>query len=57
MTGHSLGGAIAMIATMDILKLTDIKADHFISFGQPRVGDEDFVSHFNIMFPKAVRYY
>ena len=43
-TGHSLGGALAMILTADILAKTDWKPIVY-TFGCPRVGDGNFVQY------------
>ena len=43
-TGHSLGGALAVHAAMDVL-ITDIRPDSefkIYTFGQPRVGNKKF---------------
>lgn len=53
--GHSLGGAIATIAALDIAQAMDAepkplpkKLDVLVyTFGQPRTGDADFVHTFN----------
>ncbi|KAK5577122.1 hypothetical protein RB653_002060 [Dictyostelium firmibasis] len=46
-TGHSLGGALALIAAYDYtvnhrLNLQNIKSIHCVTFGQPAVGDQQF---------------
>ncbi|KAN0037551.1 hypothetical protein ACTFIV_002902 [Dictyostelium citrinum] len=46
-TGHSLGGALALIAAYDYtvnhrIKQQYIKSIHCVTFGQPAVGDEQF---------------
>ena len=40
-TGHSLGGAIAQIAALDIAMLFDIEID-VVTFGSPKVGTRSF---------------
>jgi hypothetical protein len=48
-TGHSLGGALALFATLEIEKnVCDV--DALYTFGQPRVGDEKFVKYVNEEF-------
>lgn len=37
-TGHSLGGALAVHACLDLLNRT-MEVEHFYNFGQPRVGN------------------
>jgi triacylglycerol lipase len=46
LTGHSLGGALAMVAAVQ-LQLMGHKIDGIYSFGAPRLGDRDFALHFN----------
>ena len=43
-TGHSLGGAMAVVAALD-LKSTFGKVDHLYTFGQPRVGNQHFADY------------
>ena len=38
-TGHSLGGAIALLASTDIKDLI-VNPNFFITFGEPRVGND-----------------
>ena len=45
-TGHSLGGALATLAT-DRLTEEAIKVNGLYTFGQPRVGDEAFANNFD----------
>ena len=45
-TGHSLGGALATLAT-DRLTDEGIKVNGLYTFGQPRVGDEAFANNFD----------
>lgn len=44
-TGHSLGAALAVIATAKLLAAGD-NVNGLYDFGQPRVGDEEFVNEF-----------
>lgn len=44
-TGHSLGGAMAVVASLD-LKATFGKVDQFYTYGQPRVGNQAFATYF-----------
>ena len=46
-TGHSSGGAIATTMTFDILYDTNYNMNYLITFGSPRVGNEEFVKQFN----------
>ena len=56
-TGHSLGGALATIATMNIT-LIDLEQDeiknpiHLYTFASPRVGDNIFADKFNAFISK-----
>ena len=43
--GHSLGGAIATFAFIDLLEM--MKIDFFYSYGSPRVGNENFAKFCN----------
>ena len=47
-TGHSLGGAIATLFAYDMVKQNN-KNIHVITFGSPRVGNEEFVQDFITM--------
>jgi len=42
--GHSLGGAVATIATLDLTLNEGLQGIRTITFGCPRLGKEDFVS-------------
>ncbi|MDF1811090.1 MAG: CHAT domain-containing protein [Verrucomicrobiales bacterium] len=49
LTGHSLGGALAMIAAMQFSEKAEIFTGIY-TFGQPAVGDENFVRHFELRY-------
>lgn len=49
-TGHSLGGAIATVAALD-LKATFGKVSEFYSYGEPRVGNVAFATYFDSQIP------
>jgi len=54
-TGHSLGAALATLATARWLD-AGRKVQGLYTFGQPRTGDEQFARHFNFAFkPYAYR--
>lgn len=58
-TGHSLGGAIAIFNALD-LSTRGLKVDRLVTFGQPRVGNADFSSFFRrypIAFERYVKTY
>ncbi|WP_139992811.1 lipase family protein [Paenibacillus paridis] len=46
-TGHSLGGALATLAALDISANTAFSAPIVYTFGTPRVGDPNFASSYN----------
>ncbi|MFX3634450.1 MAG: lipase family protein [Candidatus Pristimantibacillus sp.] len=46
-TGHSLGGALATLAALDIANHTKITSPIVYTFGAPRVGDPKFVRVYN----------
>lgn len=46
-TGHSLGGALATLATLDIKKHTPFQTPILYTFASPRVGDPTFVRQFD----------
>lgn len=46
-TGHSLGGALATLAALDIARNTPFIAPVVYTFGAPRVGDPKFVQAYN----------
>ena len=46
-TGHSLGGALATLLTLDVALNTKCNAPVAYSFASPRTGDPDFASCFN----------
>ncbi len=54
-TGHSLGGALAVLAAPDIAANAGIVPTVF-TFGAPRVGDWRFMLRFNKLIPEAYRW-
>ena len=54
-TGHSLGGALATIAAPFLADYFPTKIVKCISFGSPRVGNENFVKWFNSAVDTNVR--
>jgi pimeloyl-ACP methyl ester carboxylesterase len=45
LTGHSLGGAIATVAALDLA--TDWSIDEVVVFGCPRVGSDEFANYYS----------
>ena len=56
-TGHSLGGAVAIIAaaTMVKLEIVDPKATKVYTYGQPRAGDYQFSEYIDINIDNIYR--
>ncbi len=50
-TGHSLGGAMAVLASLDLPNVAEV-----VTFGQPRVGDQRFADAFDTSAPPLTRY-
>lgn len=50
-TGHSLGGALATLAALDIAANTPFRKIIVYTFGAPRVGDPAFVRAYNYTVP------
>lgn len=50
-TGHSLGGALATLAAMDIMCNSHIQDVVVYTFASPRVGDPQFVKQYNYIVP------
>lgn len=55
-TGHSLGGALATLAALDIAANTPFTSPVVYTFGAPRVGDPQFVQTYNYIVPFHYRY-
>eukprot|EP01139_Manchomonas_bermudensis_P001778 Amastigsp_a2803_52.p1 type:complete len:287 gc:universal Amastigsp_a2803_52:224-1084(+) len=53
-TGHSLGGALAVFGALDLALTYNISAT-LISFGQPRVGNEKFSEFFGAHVASSIR--
>nr|WP_233096041.1 lipase family protein [Alicyclobacillus sp. SO9] len=54
-TGHSLGGALATLAAVDIVRNTQFQNIKVYTFASPRVGNAAFVSDYNQLVPDTVR--
>lgn len=57
LTGHSLGGALATVAALDMQEKYNLGADRLcvMSFGAPKVGNMNFARGFNKRVPNAFR--
>lgn len=55
-TGHSLGGALATLAALDLSRNTAFDAPIVYTFGAPRVGDPTFVRLYNYCVPAHWRF-
>ncbi|MBD1380460.1 lipase family protein [Metabacillus arenae] len=53
--GHSLGGALAVLAAFDFAVNTRFKNPFVYAYGSPRVGDPYFASRFNQTVKKSIR--
>ena len=54
-TGHSLGGALATIAALDIAVNTSFKNPHIYTSGSPRVGNKTFADKFDAVINDSIR--
>ena len=55
-TGHSFGGAVACLSIYSFVKnYVDKRNPILITFGQPRIGNENFANKFNSMIPNVYR--
>jgi predicted lipase len=54
-TGHSLGGALATLAALDLqIKFPELPVTMY-NFGSPHVGEIDFVRHYNQVVMESFR--
>ena len=54
-TGHSLGGALAVLCALDAAVNTDYKNPVMYNFGSPRVGSPQFVQAYNDIVGNSIR--
>ncbi|CAD5218413.1 unnamed protein product [Bursaphelenchus okinawaensis] len=56
-TGHSLGGAMASIAAMDLVHMAKVPSEQvkLVTFGQPRTGDQKFAEDHDRLIPHTYR--
>lgn len=52
-TGHSMGGAMATLASIRFLEEHSIKADVIYTFGSPRVGNRSFATNYDEHFEEC----
>ena len=54
-TGHSLGGALATFAALDIKRSLNLgtRAVHFYTFGSPRTGNQAFTDYVMTLYPNG----
>ncbi|MGD7054464.1 lipase family protein [Sutcliffiella horikoshii] len=55
-TGHSLGGALAALFSLDCAVNTNFSSLYMYSFGAPRVGNEAFANLYNEYVPGSIRF-
>ena len=53
--GHSSGGAIANIASLDMSYIYDNMKIKCVTFGAPRVGNNDFINAYNSRIKNSLR--
>ena len=56
LVGHSLGGALTYLASVDFLINEGIRADYMYTFGQPRVGNSAFADTWRQLFHNTTSY-
>ncbi|XP_002970314.2 probable feruloyl esterase A [Selaginella moellendorffii] len=54
-TGHSMGGAMATFAALDLVVNHKLENVHVVTFGQPRVGNPAFADYYRAMVPDTIR--
>ncbi|KAJ9154460.1 hypothetical protein P3X46_027790 [Hevea brasiliensis] len=54
-TGHSMGGAMAAFCGLDLTVNHKAKNVMVMTFGQPRIGNADFVSYYSRLVPNTIR--
>ncbi|MFX3623754.1 MAG: lipase family protein [Ectobacillus sp.] len=55
-TGHSLGGALAILHMLDARVNTSFSSYILYNFGAPKVGDLAFRNYYNLQAPKSFRF-
>ncbi len=55
-TGHSLGGALATLLTLDSIHSTSFQNISLATFGAPKVGNKAFKTFFNNVVPTSYRF-
>ncbi|XP_022138652.1 lipase-like isoform X2 [Momordica charantia] len=54
-TGHSMGGAMAAFCAFDLIVNNKASNVQVITFGQPRIGNAAFASHYSKHLPNTIR--
>lgn len=54
-TGHSLGGALAVLNAIDVAANTHFTRPIMVNFGAPRVGNPAFAATYNYFVPRSIR--
>jgi len=54
-TGHGIGGALAVLNAVDIVANTSFKNPIMYNFGSPRVGDPKFAETYNRLVKNSIR--
>lgn len=49
-TGHSLGGAMAVCCAYDLEQTAELRINGLVTFGQPKLGDAKFAEHVDAAF-------
>jgi pimeloyl-ACP methyl ester carboxylesterase len=49
-TGHSLGGAMAVCCAYDLEQTSELRINGLVTFGQPKLGDAKFAEHVDTVF-------
>jgi cyanophycinase len=56
LVGHSLGGALAYLASVDFILNEGIRTDYMYTFGQPRVSNSAFTDTWRALFHNTTSY-
>ncbi|KAI3459297.1 hypothetical protein Pfo_015960 [Paulownia fortunei] len=56
-TGNSMGGVMADFCVLDLRLSPGEQNVHFMTFGQPRIGNAAFASYYSEVVPNTIRYF